>query len=57
MQTTQERIQDLRTRAEKLRTSADHADSRAAYSADMQAAQRCDAEADELAASLESRDD
>lgn len=55
MQSKEERIRELRQRAEHLRQSAHHADSRAAYNEDMQAAARCEDEADELAAQLQDR--
>lgn len=48
----EERIRELRERAKRLREAAQHADSRQAYSEDMQAAAKAEDEADELSAQL-----
>lgn len=50
---SQQRIDELRARANRLRESAAHADSRAAYNDDIAAATKADNEADELAAQLQ----
>lgn len=52
MKPVDERIRELRERANHLREAAHHADSRQAYNEDMRAAAMAEDEADELAAQL-----
>ncbi|MCQ8116112.1 hypothetical protein [Methylomonas rosea] len=52
---TQQRIDELRARANRLRESAARADNRAAYNDDMATAAKYDDEADELADKAQDR--